>query len=72
MVSLFWVKPTVHRPLARQRPERIITTGQENAKNTLVNRECCKVQIKINPRNFSWEEKLVAPLIAAPNGEMRK
>jgi hypothetical protein len=22
--------------------------------------------------NFSWEEKLVAPLIAAPNGEMRK
>jgi hypothetical protein len=21
---------------------------------------------------FSWEEKLVAPLIAAPNGEMRK
>jgi hypothetical protein len=23
-------------------------------------------------RVFSWEEKLVAPLIAAPNGEMRK
>jgi hypothetical protein len=22
--------------------------------------------------SFSWEEKLVAPLIAAPNGEMRK
>jgi hypothetical protein len=22
-------------------------------------------------RTFSWEEKLVAPLIAAPNGEMR-
>ncbi len=22
--------------------------------------------------HFSWEEKLVAPLIAAPNGEMRK
>jgi hypothetical protein len=21
---------------------------------------------------FSWEEKLVAPLVAAPNGEMRK
>jgi hypothetical protein len=21
---------------------------------------------------FSWEEKLIAPLIAAPNGEMRK
>jgi hypothetical protein len=21
---------------------------------------------------FSWEEKLVAPLIAAPNGDMRK
>jgi hypothetical protein len=24
------------------------------------------------PPEFSWEEKLVAPLIAAPNGEMCK
>ncbi len=26
----------------------------------------------IGNNSFSWEEKLVAPLIAAPNGEMRK
>jgi hypothetical protein len=42
---------SVRQPQACQRPERLITTGQDNAKNTLVNRERCRVQIKINPRN---------------------
>ncbi len=43
---------SVHQPWACQRPDNIIiTTGQDNAKNTLVNRESCKVQIEINPRN---------------------
>jgi hypothetical protein len=29
-------------------------------------------RFKSQTQNFSWEEKLVAPLIATPNGEVRK
>jgi hypothetical protein len=35
---------------------------------------CTKKKIPKNydASEFSWEEKLIAPLVAAPNGEMRK
>jgi hypothetical protein len=33
---------------------------------------CQKAVQRCQIEGFSWEEKLVAPLIAAPNGEMHK
>jgi hypothetical protein len=41
---------SVHCPRDHQRPERIITTGQKNAKNALVNKACGKGMNKNKPK----------------------
>ncbi len=44
----------------KEEPRRRRTEGVEMAYGSIKDQE------------FSWEEKLVAPLIATPNGEVRK